>query len=144
MSLPVSPFWFVGPFIAFGGLKPLAGAGLRILVLVLLLSGLLLWLADLSLSTVLVALLCLLIWCAAPLLSFGNAEPFRAEYARVIAISVLLLVFAVYWLYRLWRRMRTDEQFLTRCCNWVGSKRKRLRTNRSKRSVQRLIMPSSV
>lgn len=38
--------WFVGPFVAFGGLTPLAGAGMRVLAIALLLAGVLLWLAG--------------------------------------------------------------------------------------------------
>jgi type VI secretion system protein ImpL len=54
--------WFVGPLVAFGGLKPLAGTGMRVLVIALLLLGVLLWLAGWSTSVVFVTLLCLLIW----------------------------------------------------------------------------------
>jgi hypothetical protein len=36
--------WFVGPLVAFGGLKPLAGAGMRVFLIALLLAGVLLWL----------------------------------------------------------------------------------------------------
>ncbi|MBE0631841.1 MAG: hypothetical protein IH603_19980, partial [Burkholderia vietnamiensis] len=48
--------WFVGPFFAFGGLKPLAGAGMRVLLIALLLAGVLLWLGGWSTSIVFVAL----------------------------------------------------------------------------------------
>jgi len=53
--------WFLGPFLAFGGLKPFASVGMRVLVIALLLVGVLLWLKGRSTSIVFGALLCLLI-----------------------------------------------------------------------------------
>ncbi|KVD41090.1 type VI secretion protein VasK [Burkholderia ubonensis] len=104
--------WFIGPFVAFGGLKPLAGAGMRVVVIALLLAGVLLWLAGWSTSVVFVALLCLLIWHASPLLAFGPATPFAPESARVIAIAVVLALFVVYLAFLLLRKMRSDPDFL--------------------------------
>ncbi|KVD77271.1 type VI secretion protein VasK [Burkholderia sp. ABCPW 14] len=114
--------WFVGPFVAFGGLKPLAGAGMRILVIALLLAGVLLWLADWSTSVVFVALLCLLIWHASPLLAFGHATPFVPESARVIAIAVVLTAFLIHLAFRLLQKMRTDADFLKNLIEF-GSKK---------------------
>ncbi|CAN7691837.1 type VI secretion system membrane subunit TssM [Paraburkholderia terricola] len=114
--------WFVGPLVAFGGLKPLAGVGMRVLVIALLLAGVLLWLAGRSTSVVFVASLCLLIWYAAPLLAFGHAEPFAPEPARMIAIAVVLTVFVIYWLFRLRQMMLEDEQF-TRKLLQFGSRK---------------------
>ena len=74
--------WFVGPYIAFGGLKPLAGTGTRVLVIALLLVAVLLLLVNWSTSPVVVALLCLVIWYATPLLTFGQAQPFASESAQ--------------------------------------------------------------
>jgi len=104
--------WFVGPFFAFGGLKPLAGAGMRVLLIALLLAGVLLWLVGLSTSVVFVALLCLLIWYAAPLLSLGHTTPFEPVSARFIAIALAVAVFVLFWIVRLWRKMREDDAFL--------------------------------
>ncbi|TCW85047.1 type VI secretion system membrane subunit TssM [Burkholderia sp. SRS-46] len=104
--------WFVGPFFAFGGLKPLAGAGMRVLLIVLLLVGVLLWLAGGPTSIVLVALLCLLIWYAAPLLSFGHTAPFEPVSARLVAIGLVAGVFVLFWMFRLWQKMREDDAFL--------------------------------
>jgi type VI secretion system protein ImpL len=114
--------WFVGPLVAFGGLKPLAGAGMRVLVIALLLAGVLLWLAGWSTSVVVVALLCLLIWYASPLLAFGRDEPFTPASARLTAIAVVLTVFVIYWFFRLWQRMRSDEQFLKNLLEFGGKK----------------------
>lgn len=104
--------WFLGPYVAFGGLRPLESVALRVLVIALILCGALLWLKGWSTAFVFGAFLCLLIWHAAPLLSFGTSRPFASVEARVIAIVAVIALFAVWGLYRLWRRMRHDEQFL--------------------------------
>ncbi|KWB82942.1 type VI secretion system membrane subunit TssM [Burkholderia ubonensis] len=104
--------WFVGPFIAFDELKPLAAPIVRVLLIALLLATAVLWLADGPMSVALVALMCLLIWYTSPLLSFGHALPFESAAARLIAVGIVLAVLAAYWVYRLWRRMREDERFL--------------------------------
>ncbi|MBN3775982.1 type VI secretion system membrane subunit TssM [Burkholderia sp. Ac-20345] len=104
--------WFVGPLFAFGGLKPLAGAGMRVLTIALLLAGVLLWLVGWSTSVVFVSLLCLLIWYAAPLLSFGRVAPFEPVSARLTAIAVVVAVFVLFGMFRLWQKMREDDAFL--------------------------------
>ncbi|MGC3025099.1 type VI secretion system membrane subunit TssM [Burkholderia sp. DN3021] len=104
--------WFVGPFFAFGGLKPLAGAGMRVLLIALLLAGVLLWLVGWSTSVVFAALLCLLLWYAAPLLSFGHVAPFEPVSARLTAIALVMAVFVLFGMFRLWRKMREDDAFL--------------------------------
>ncbi|WP_334039923.1 type VI secretion system membrane subunit TssM [Burkholderia ambifaria] len=104
--------WFVGPFFAFGGLKPLAGAGMRVLLIALLLAGVLLWLVGLSTSVVFVVLLCLLIWYAAPLLSFGHTAPFEPVSARLTAIALVVAAFVLFWIVRLWQKMREDDAFM--------------------------------
>ncbi|RQZ20775.1 type VI secretion system membrane subunit TssM [Burkholderia sp. Bp9031] len=104
--------WFVGPFFAFGGLKPLAGAGMRVLLIALLLAGVLLWLVGLSTSVVFVALLCLLIWYAAPLLSLGHTAPLEPVSARLTAIALVVAAFALFWIVRLWQKMREDDAFM--------------------------------
>ncbi|MXN79733.1 type VI secretion system membrane subunit TssM [Burkholderia sp. 4701] len=112
--------WFVGPFFAFGGLKPLAGAGMRVLLIALVLVGVLLWLGGWSTSIVFVALLCLLIWYAAPLLSFGHTSPFEPISARIGAIALVVVVFALFWMFRLWQKMREDEAFLKKVLRFGG------------------------
>ncbi|AOK47366.1 type VI secretion protein VasK [Burkholderia sp. MSMB617WGS] len=114
--------WFVGPFVAFGGLEPLAGAGMRIAAIALLLAGALLWLAGRSTSAAFVALLCLLIWHASPLLAFGHATPFAPPSVRAIAIAAVLAVFLIHLAFRLLQRMRADPDFLQSLLD-VGGKR---------------------
>ncbi|WP_227245157.1 type VI secretion system membrane subunit TssM [Paraburkholderia caribensis] len=114
--------WFLGPYVAFGGLKPLASVSMRVVVIALLLVGVLLWLRGLTTSLVFGALLCLLIWYAAPLLSFGNSTPFASAGARVIAIAVVMVCFAVWGMWWLFTRMRTDKDFLEKALAF-GSKK---------------------
>ncbi|QIE25978.1 hypothetical protein SBC1_47490 (plasmid) [Caballeronia sp. SBC1] len=113
--------WFLGPLVAFGGLTPLASVGMRVLTIALLLAGLLLWLAGQSISIVFVALLCLLIWFAAPLLSFGHAHPFEGQSTRAMMIAAVLGVFAIYGLFRLKERLRGDAPLLKQLLEF-GSK----------------------
>ncbi|HIH2619994.1 TPA: type VI secretion system membrane subunit TssM [Burkholderia cenocepacia] len=104
--------WFVGPFFAFGGLKPLAGAGMRVLLIALLLVGVLLWLMGQPTIIVFVALLCLLIWYAGPLLSFGHMAPFEPASTRLTAIAVIVAVLVIFGMYRVWQKMRADDAFM--------------------------------
>lgn len=114
--------WFIGPLVAFGGLRPLAGVGMRVLVIVLLLAGVLLWIVDGPISVIVAALLCLLIWYASPLLTFGRAEPFVPASARIIAIAVVLAVFVVYWVFRLLQKMRANPTFFDSLLDFGGKK----------------------
>ncbi|WP_321872841.1 type VI secretion system membrane subunit TssM [Burkholderia ubonensis] len=114
--------WFVGPFFAFGGLKPLAGAGMRVLLIALLLAGVLLWLAGWSTSIAFAALLCLLIWYAGPLLSFGHAAPFEPASARLTAITLVAGALVLFGVFRLWQKMRADDKFLKKMLR-VGDKK---------------------
>ncbi|AIO37146.1 intracellular multiplication and macrophage-killing family protein [Burkholderia cenocepacia] len=104
--------WFVGPFFAFGGLKPLAEAGMRVLLIALLLAGVLLWLVGWSISIVFAALLCLLIWYAGPLLALGRTAPLESVSARLGAIAVVAAVFVVVGMFRIWQKMREDAAFM--------------------------------
>ncbi|REG61317.1 type VI secretion system protein ImpL [Paraburkholderia sp. BL6669N2] len=114
--------WFLGPFVAFGGLKPLVSVGMRVLVIALLLVSALLWLKGWSTGVVFGALLCLLVWYAGPLLSFGHAAPLTSVAARVIAIAVVLALLAAFGLYWLWQKMRSDEAFLKKALTFGGKK----------------------
>ena len=115
--------WFAGPLIAIGDLAPLATPGARILCIALFVAGVLFWLANWPVSIVFVALLTSVIWYASPLLSIGRARPFVSASSRIAVITVLLVFFLGYWLFRLWLRMRSDEQFLKRLLT-IGGKQK--------------------
>ncbi|MCL2430394.1 MAG: type VI secretion system membrane subunit TssM, partial [Alphaproteobacteria bacterium] len=105
--------WFLGPLIAVDGLRPLASLGVRVSLIVLLLAFAILWLAAGPISLVGVAALCLLIWHGGPLLSLGTAQPLAPVWARATLIGVILLVCAVYWLFKLWRLLRADPDAIT-------------------------------
>lgn len=100
--------WFVGPLIAVDGLRPLAGVGVRVSLLVLLLAFAILSLASAPVSLAGVAALCLLTWHAGPLLSLGAARPLQPVWVRATVIGVIVGLCAVYWLYKLWQAVKAD------------------------------------
>lgn len=114
--------WFFGPRFAFGGLHPLASVEMRIIATLLLILVLFLWLKAWTFSFVWVAALCVVIWYASPLLAFGETTPFAPVWVRVTAISIVLICFALYGLYRLWRALRVDEQLLQKILHPRGDK----------------------
>ena len=124
--------WFVGPFVSFGGLRPLAGVGMRVIVIVLLLAGVLLWLADLPTGFAFVALLCLLIWYASPLLAVGQAKPFAPESARIIAIAVVIALSVAYWVFRLLQKIHSEPAYLDRLFQFGQAKTPSLAAARMK------------
>ncbi|MGO4812235.1 type VI secretion system membrane subunit TssM [Cupriavidus sp. 2MCAB6] len=106
--------WFIGPLLGFNGMQPLAGVGMRVVIIVLLMTLLLFWLVGLPISAVGAAALCLLIWHAGPLLAVGAGKPLAPASVRIVLISVIVFLFAAYALYLLIRRARTDNLFLQR------------------------------
>ena len=106
--------WFIGPLLAVDGLRPLASAGVRVTFVVLLLTLGILWLASGPLSVVVVASLCLLVWHAGPLLALGSAKPLAPAWVRAVVVAVVLLLYAAYWLYWLWQKLRSDSGVRTR------------------------------
>jgi type VI secretion system protein ImpL len=106
--------WFVGPLLAVDGLRPLAPAGVRVTFIVLLLVLGILWLVSGPYSLVGMAALCLLLWQAGPLLEIGAAKPLAPAWVRVAIIGAILLLYALYWLYRLWQALRNNEDLLAR------------------------------
>lgn len=106
--------WFIGPLVAFDTLHPLASVGSRVVTIVLLLMFLALWLVNWSMSIIGVTVLCLVIGFVSPLLAFGDVRPFAPLWLRLTLIGLILLTYALYGLYRLWRALRLDEQLLRR------------------------------
>ncbi|MDH4449683.1 MAG: type VI secretion system membrane subunit TssM [Rhodoferax sp.] len=106
--------WFVGPLIAVGDMHPLADLGLRVSVICLLLVLVILVLLKLSLSVVGVACVCLLIWHAGPVLALGGWHPLEQVWVRAMVIGVVLVLYAVWGVYTLWRLMRDDEAFASK------------------------------
>ncbi|WP_066742093.1 type VI secretion system membrane subunit TssM [Cupriavidus sp. D384] len=114
--------WFIGPLLGVGGMYPLAGVGVRVAVIVLLLVLTLFWLLGWPVSTIGVAALCLLIWHAGPLLAIGSRQPLEPASIRILLISAIVLLFVVYLLYLLWRRARADETFVRSLLNFGGER----------------------
>ncbi|MBZ5788943.1 type VI secretion system membrane subunit TssM [Burkholderia contaminans] len=106
--------WFAGPLVSFGGLKPLASTGIRLTLIVLVLSAWILWLIDWSTSIVIVALLCLAIWHAFPLLTLAGKPLFASVTVRTMAVAGVVLVYANAMLVWCWRRMRRHPSQLRR------------------------------
>lgn len=106
--------WFVGPLVSFDTLRPLASVGSRVVTIALLLMLLVLWLVNWSMSIIGISILCLVIGFVTPLLALGDVHPFAPLWVRLTLIGFILLVYALYGLYRLWRALRMDEQLLRR------------------------------
>ncbi|EAO9152744.1 type VI secretion system membrane subunit TssM [Salmonella enterica] len=106
--------WFVGPLVSFDTLRPLASVGSRVVTIALLLMLLVLWLVNWSMSIIGISVLCLAIGFVTPLLALGDVHPFAPLWGRLTLIGFILLMYALYGLYRLWRALRMDEQLLRR------------------------------
>ncbi|MGZ9710091.1 type VI secretion system membrane subunit TssM [Glaciimonas sp. GNP009] len=104
--------WFVGPLFGFGGLYPMVGTAMRVTLIVLLLAALLGRLMHLPASIVGVAAFCLLIWNAGPLLVLGDVQPLASEWLRVLIVSMVVIGYGTYWLYKLVQAMRSDDDLL--------------------------------
>jgi type VI secretion system protein ImpL len=106
--------WFIGPLLALGEWRPLAGVGLRITTLCLMLVFVIFALLGWSLSAIGVTCLCLLVWHAGPLLALGPWRPLEPVLARALTVGVIALVYAVWAVWRLWKLMRDDAAFAAR------------------------------
>ncbi|WP_232515264.1 type VI secretion system membrane subunit TssM, partial [Burkholderia ambifaria] len=106
--------WFAGPLVSFGGLKPLAPIGIRLTLIALVFSAWILWLIDWSTSIVIVALICLAIWHAFPLVTLAGRPLFASTMGRILAIAGVVLVYAACMMVQWWRRMRRHPNQLRR------------------------------
>ncbi|MDR2788533.1 MAG: type VI secretion system membrane subunit TssM, partial [Candidatus Accumulibacter sp.] len=106
--------WFLGPMSSFGGLYPFASLGARITAL-LFLAALLLFILFRWPVVILGAVAsCLLFWFLGPLLAIGNHSPFASIGARIGVIVFFLFCCLAYGLYRLWVKLRNDEELLNK------------------------------
>lgn len=103
--------WFIGPWLAFGELRPLETASMRITTIVLLCVLVILALLDWTLSIVGVTALSLLVWHAGPLFAFGATHPFAPVWARATLIGLILVCYVIWALYKLWQLIRNDAEF---------------------------------
>lgn len=110
--------WFVGPMMSFDTLRPLESVGMRVTVIVLLLTLTIfaftangLW-SSLGMGLIGAVSLCILVWHAGPLLKFGSAVPLADETNRVIVICLISLAYLIWVALQIREAMRTDKDFL--------------------------------
>jgi type VI secretion system protein ImpL len=106
--------WFAGPLVAFGDIRPLASISARVTTIIVLLVFLCFLLLKWKMSTLALAVLCLLIWHATPLFSFGSYKPFEPVWVRVTIITLILLAYMAFWAYKFFQMLKTDQSFLKR------------------------------
>lgn len=104
--------WFVGPLISLAEWHPLDSIASRITTILLVSVGILLWVLSWPLSIMGVLVLALLIWYAAPGLAFNHVHPFTEVWIRSLLITLLVLSYGIYGLYRLWQALRVNEHLL--------------------------------
>ncbi|WP_458766846.1 type VI secretion system membrane subunit TssM [Cupriavidus basilensis] len=114
--------WFIGPLLAFNGMRPLAGIGMRVTVIVLLLALVLLLVMKWSVAVIGVAALCLLIWHAGPLLALGDAHPLASAVVRVVVIAVLVFLVVAYEIFQFLRRSQANDSLLEKLLNFGGKR----------------------
>jgi len=57
-----------------------------------------------------VVLLCLLIWFAGPYFAFADVKPLAAATGRLVAILIVVLIWAVVWQWKTWQASRATQQ----------------------------------
>jgi type VI secretion system protein ImpL len=104
--------WFLGPLLSFGGLYPFASLPARITILVFLAALLLFILRHWPIAILGVAALCFLFWHLSPLLAIAEHRPFAPAGVRIALVALVLFCCLAYGFYRLWVRLRSDEELL--------------------------------
>ncbi len=102
--------WFIGPYIAFGDMRPFGEVTTRLTVIVLMLVTVIVWLMDWTLIPMAIAAFALMIWYMGPLFAFGDTRPFAPVWARVFCISVLALGCAIWGGYTLMKYIQRDQK----------------------------------
>ena len=87
--------WFIGPLLSFNELRPLASITVRVTFIIFMLVLVIFWLMEWNLTAIGVAALCLLVWHASPLLAFAGTRTFESVWSRVVAISLIFLIFTI-------------------------------------------------
>ncbi|WP_434034313.1 type VI secretion system membrane subunit TssM [Cupriavidus sp. a3] len=129
LALAAAAIWFIGPLLAFNGLRPLAGIGMRMAAIVLLLALALLLVLRWSVAVIGIAVLCLAIWHAGPLLAVGAAHPLASDVVRVVVIAVLVFLLAAYEVFRFLRRSRANDSLLQKLLNPGGKRPEAIATD---------------
>jgi len=106
--------WFLGPLLSFSGLYPFASIVVRIIALLFLAALLLFILFRWPMVILGIVALCFLFWHLSPLMAFGSHHPFASAMVRVWVIVFVFFCYFIYALYRLWFRLRNDEELLNK------------------------------
>ncbi|MDR2786787.1 MAG: type VI secretion system membrane subunit TssM [Candidatus Accumulibacter sp.] len=130
--------WFLGPLLSFGGLYPFASLGARITALLFLAALLLFILFRWPVIILGAVALCLLFWTLSPLLAIGTHSPFASVGARVGVIVFFLFCCLAYGLYRLWVKLRSDEELLNKFLR-KSEKEERKDTDQQTRENQKAV-----
>jgi type VI secretion system protein ImpL len=57
-----------------------------------------------------IVLLCLLIWFAGPYFAFADLQPLASSTARLVAILIVVLIWALLWQWKIWQASRATRQ----------------------------------
>ena len=57
-----------------------------------------------------VVLLCVLIWFAGPYFAFADVKPLASSTARLVAILIVVIVWAILWQWKIWKASRATRQ----------------------------------
>ncbi|POH89032.1 type VI secretion system membrane subunit TssM [Ralstonia pickettii] len=105
--LVAAAVWWIGPLLSFDGIVPLAGVGVRVAVIALLLALYVFVVWGWPVFFLAATALCLLIWHAGPLLALNAHRPLQDTTPRLLLIAVIVLVSVVYLFALLWRSIRS-------------------------------------
>ena len=100
--------WFVGPYIAFGDMRPLASVATRVTVIVMLLVSVIFGLLGWTLSPIAITALSFVIWQAGPLFALGELRPLTSVWSRALCVTIIVVVYAIWSLYKLWKLIQNE------------------------------------
>ncbi|MDR0528818.1 MAG: type VI secretion system membrane subunit TssM [Zoogloeaceae bacterium] len=106
--------WFLGPLVSFGDMYPFVSLGSRVIIIVFLVILLLFVIFGWPISVMGIVALCLLFWRLGPLLAIGEYHFFASIGVRIGVIVFFLFCGLIYVLYRLWGKLRNDEDLLNK------------------------------
>ncbi len=108
--------WYLGPYLSFGDLHPLASVGQRVSAIILFIALVICLMMEWPWMILAIPVSFLLIWFAGPLLAFGQYRPLQEIWSRVLAMCLLAFALLIWGAYKLYRAIQEDEEVLTR---WI-------------------------
>ncbi|MCT6588468.1 type VI secretion system membrane subunit TssM [Pantoea dispersa] len=106
--------WFLGPWFGFGEVTPWASVESRVIMLVLLLVMLLLRWYRLPLFVDVALLVMALVWIIGPHIMVGERYPLKSPAHRWTVIALLLVVTALWGLWRLLQALAVNPELLNK------------------------------